>query len=186
MQLNPIADVIVGENVTITFNILPSDFATGNITVYVNGEKYTLSTITLHWLFQTLLLINIMSLHSMTVISDYNASQANASFNVIKTSSSVSIDVDDYDVGETGTITVTVPEDAVCQVLIDINGTQYYANVTEGIATVNIPRLENGTYEVVATYLGDNKYLPSSGKDTFNSKQSQFICKYHFPRYCSW
>jgi hypothetical protein len=51
-------------------------------------------------------------------------------------------------------------------VLVDINGTGYYANLTGGKALINVPGLKNGVYNANITYLGDAKYEVSNNTFT--------------------
>ncbi|WP_407379562.1 Ig-like domain repeat protein [Methanobrevibacter sp.] len=60
------------------------------------------------------------------------------------------------------TITVTVAENATGNVLVDVNGIVYYADVENGQATVEVIGLDEGTYEAVVTYSGDETYAPAN------------------------
>ena len=60
------------------------------------------------------------------------------------------------------TITVTVAENATGNVLVDVNGTGYFAPIENGQATVEVIGLDEGTYDAVVTYEGDDTYAPAN------------------------
>ena len=98
-------------------------------------------------------------------------------FTVYKHKSSVSAEIESVTVGEYVTIKVKVPADATGQVLIDIGGvSNYYVNVTGGEGLINIPYIPSGEYNVNLTYIGDDKYLPSSNVSLFDvNKVKPFV-----------
>jgi len=59
------------------------------------------------------------------------------------------------------------PDDATGVVLVDIAGKGYYANVTDGKATVTVEGLKEGTYTAKVTYLGDDRYANSTAETIF-------------------
>ena len=60
------------------------------------------------------------------------------------------------------TITVTVAENATGNILVKVNGTGYYALIENGQATVEVIGLDEGTYEALVTYGGDDTYAPAN------------------------
>ena len=60
-------------------------------------------------------------------------------------------------------MTAKLPSDATGQVLFDIGGIGYYANVANGVATISVPNLSGATKATV-TYTGDDKYGVTSSK----------------------
>ncbi|WP_407378953.1 Ig-like domain repeat protein, partial [Methanobrevibacter sp.] len=60
------------------------------------------------------------------------------------------------------TITVTVAENATGNILVDVNGTGYFAPIENGQATVEVIGLDEGTYDAVVTYDGDDTYAPAN------------------------
>ena len=59
------------------------------------------------------------------------------------------------------TITVTVAENATGNILVEVNGRGYYAPIENGKATIEVTGLDEGTYEAVVTYDGDDTYAPA-------------------------
>jgi len=159
--INSISDIKVSENVTVTFTLAPSD-ATGTIDVYVNGERHIVNADNL-----TLTLTGLAAGHYFVQAmyggdNKYLPSSANATFEVYKNNISITLDVVSIRVNETEYINVTLESDARGYVLININGTQYYAQIKEGKASVNVTGLEIGEYTVNATFIGDDKYYSNS------------------------
>ena len=63
---------------------------------------------------------------------------------------------------QNATITVTVAENATGNILVDVNGTGYFAPIENGQATIEVIGLDEGTYEAVVTYEGDDTYAPAN------------------------
>ena len=61
--------------------------------------------------------------------------------------------------------------------MIDIDGvSHYYVNVTNGKGLIEIPYIPSGKYNVNLTYIGDDKYLPSSNVSLFDvNKVKPFV-----------
>ena len=78
----------------------------------------------------------------------------------ISNTSKVKIDVDDD-------IKVTLPDDAKGYVIIDINGTQYYAPIVNGTVNFTIPDLKPGTYNLTVIFPGDGNNMPGSNSTLF-------------------
>ena len=158
----------VGEDTIITVKV--PENATGNVTIEVDGVKYTTEVVDGNATFK----LNNLTAGTKTIAveylgdDNYAGGHTTANMTISKVKSSVSATITDIDVGDNVTITVTVPKDATGQVLIDIDGVGYYVNVTDGTGTAQIPRMPNGIYPVNLTYIGDDKYLPSSNSSVFN------------------
>ena len=81
---------------------------------------------------------------------------------VTKKTISINFTEDSYtiNVGEDAVPVVNLnATDVTGNVIIKINGKEYAAVIKNGVATVAIPSLTNGTYTLTATYGGDNRYL---------------------------
>ncbi|MBO6275751.1 MAG: Ig-like domain repeat protein, partial [Methanobrevibacter sp.] len=158
-------------NGTITVEV-PDD-ATGNVTVVIDGKVYNVTEIV-----NGTAVIPIDNLtpgnHTVEVIysGDDNYSPAsNATVVNVPKIKDYPMDVtaNDINVGDKTDIVVTLPDDINGVVLIDIDGIGYYVNVTNGIAKVNLPLdLKPGTYDVVATFSGNDKYDSKQVSDSFN------------------
>ena len=138
--------------------------ATGNVTINIDGKNYTAKLTNGKANFTTPKLAS--GNHTVNVFYDgdknLTGNWTSATFEVTKLDAPVSVEIQNSTVGGKQTITVTVPENATGQVLIDINDQHYYANVTEGKATLELNNLPADDYTVVATYLGDENYTAKS------------------------
>ena len=90
----------------------------------------------------------------------------------IKLSSALSIMISDIIVGENATITVGVTERATGNITINIDGRTFTKVIQDGKVTFTVGDLAYGTYNVTATYSGDDKFLSS------NITSSIFVNKY--------
>ena len=166
ISINPIKDIKVGENVTIEFNVLPSG-VNGTIDVYVNGKHYSVNVtnpkLTISGLGEGIIPVRAVYNGDDKYLSSTNETN----FTVYKNSVTPKIDVNNIQINETVNITVTLPEDATGYVLININGTHFYADVINGTAKYIIPSTKSGTFSVNATYLGDDKYYSNSTTDSY-------------------
>ena len=79
----------------------------------------------------------------------------------IKVTSKLTIEAADIYVGENANIVVSVPEDAVGNVVLNVNGKDYTVAISNGKAAFIIAGLGNGTHAVAAYFNGDEKYLKS-------------------------
>ena len=149
---------------------VPED-ATGNVTVTIDGEEYTVPV------EDGKAVVDISDLepgkHAVEVTypgDDKYAPASNATVIDIPKESDYPFDVtaEDINVGEKTNITINLPEDVNGPVLVDIDGIGYYANVTDGVAHVELPlNLKPGTYDVVVTFPGNDKYEGKSVRDSF-------------------
>ena len=60
------------------------------------------------------------------------------------------------------TITVTVDKDATGNVLVDVDGQGYYAEIKNGKAVIDVIGLDAGTYKASVTYLGDDVFASAN------------------------
>ena len=138
--------------------------ATGNVTINIGGVNYTAELANGRANFTTPKLA--AGNHSVNVIYDgdknLTGNWTSKTFEVTKLDAPVSVEIQNSTVGGKQTITVTVPQNATGQVLIDINDQHYYANVTDGKAVLELNNLPSDSYTVVATYLGDENYTAKS------------------------
>ena len=153
-------DIVVGENATI--DVFVNKNATGNVVVSVNNKNIT---------------VNIKDGKASLIVSDlpvgkydivvkysgdanYGASTNITSFNVGKIAKyDIDVDISRVQSGENATITVSLPKDATGNVTIIIGNKKYNATVVNGTAKITTDVLDNGTYNVVVSYSGDNNYV---------------------------
>ena len=109
--------------------------------------------------------------HTVNVIYDgdknLTGNWTSKTFEVTKLDAPVSVKIINSTVGGKQTITVTVPDNATGQVLIDINDKPYYANITGGKAVLVLDSLPADDYTVNVTYLGDENYTTGSDSKAF-------------------
>lgn len=91
------------------------------------------------------------------------AASANKTFIVNKVPSYVSADPVTVFETQTAVISVMVPIDANGVVLLSVDGNEVYGQISSGIADIHVDGLSAGTYSAVISYIGDVKYLASTG-----------------------
>jgi hypothetical protein len=139
--------------------------ATQNVTAYIDGNEVPVEfdqagnpTVDLSGLMP--------GEHNMTIVYvDENnvTSVVNTTIIVPKWPSSVEATAPMIREGDVLPITVKVGSaEMTGLVLVDLNGTGYYANLTNGRAMIYAPGLTEGFYDANVTYLGDEKYEVSS------------------------
>ena len=155
-------DIVVGENATI--DVFVNKNATGSVIIGVNNKNTT---------------VNIKDGKASLIVSDltagkydvvvkysgdinYGTSKNITSFNVGKIAKyDVDVDVSKVQSGENATITVILPKDATGNVTIIVANKKYNVTVVNGTAKIITDVLDDGTYDVVVYYSGDDKYLNS-------------------------
>ena len=89
---------------------------------------------------------------------DYSSNATGIVVDVPKYDTPIAVEVSDINVGETETVTVTLPEKATGTVTIEINGRQYSAEASNGRAVFSVDGLAFGNKTVAVKYLGDDSY----------------------------
>ena len=171
-----VSNIHVGDTAEITVTV--PDNATGNVTIEIDGKKYTAEINDGKAIFNIANLTAGNKTIAVDYVGDdnYLGNHTTANITVSKCESQVSATITNSSVGDNVTVTVTVPDDATGQVLVDIGGVGYYVNVTGGTGSIEIPNIPSGNYTVTVTYTGDDKYLPSSSTTSFNvTKVESFV-----------
>ena len=166
-----IADPVIAtaNNITVT---LPAN-ATGNVSVYLDGVLLTTAPLSEGKLVVPVS-ANLMTAGNHTIRTvyagdtNYIAGENTTSFTITKKAFTIDLSVSNIKVGDVEVITVNIPEDATGVVLLDVNGVKYYVNVVNGTGSINITKLTNGTYSVVAEYGEDDLYNASNTTKQFN------------------
>lgn len=86
----------------------------------------------------------------------------------IKADSTIIVNASNITVGDIEKITVHVNEDATGVINITVEGKNYSAPIDKGIATFKIDNLASGSYDVSASYDGDENYLPGTNTSSFS------------------
>ena len=97
----------------------------------------------------------------------YLASEANATFSVSKLASTITVAVGDIDATHDAIVNVEVPNVDLGSVTVTIGKTSYDVAIIDGKGTLNVPNLDGATYNVVAKFNGNDKYLASENTTKF-------------------
>ena len=167
-KVTPDIKVIDQGNGTVV--VVVGDNATGNVTVTVDGQNYTAEVINGT---AVVTLDNVTpGTHDIEVIysgdNTHSNATANATIDVSKRSTPISIDVENIKVGDKAVVKVTVAEDAEGNVTIEIDGKKYTEKVIGGVATFEIEDLIAGNKSVFAVYNGDSKYEENYTSEQFD------------------
>ena len=162
--------ITVGESQVINITV-DNVNATGEVIINIDGENHTvpLDKGKASYTYNG----TVSGNHTVSVYykgdKNFTGNWSSKTFEVVKIDSyDMTMDIANDTVGNKQTITVHLPDNATGQVLIDINGTPYYANVTDGKAVLELDSLPEGNYPVTATYLGDGNYTGKSISDDFS------------------
>ena len=153
--------IYAGDTVKVIVTV-PKD-VTENVTIEINGIELTNVTVDGNATFY----VPAITYGNKTVVAAYAGddkylfNSTTANFTVNKRDSYVNVNVTDISVGETAIINVTVPANATGYAIVNINGTEYSINLTDGKGSVEVKDLEYGTYRLNVTYIGDDQYLSS-------------------------
>ena len=149
---------------------LSNENATGEVIIMIDGENY-ITTLTNGKANFTIPDLN-SGKHTITVIYNGNANLTgnwtSTVFEVVKVSSSINVSAQNIVSGEQTKIVISnLPDNATGFVIINVDGNNYIIDINK-TKELNILISKPGTYDVVATYLGDDKYNTSNANTTFN------------------
>ena len=139
-------------------NITVTDGATGNVTVKVGEDTYTVGLVS----GKAQLIVPNLKVGEYDITATYNGDDryesdvATAKLNVGKAKLSPD-DVVVEDLGN-GTVKVTVPENATGNVTVKVGDNTYVVNITNGTAYINLGNETPGAHEVSVIYSGDGNY----------------------------
>ena len=88
--------------------------------------------------------------------------------NPAKTNPNMTVEAKNINVEDSSEIIAKLPTNAAGDVIFTVNNKNYTVAIENGIAKLNIEGLAFGTYDVVANFAGDIRYLPSENKTSFN------------------
>ena len=157
-----------GEEAVITATV--TDGATGTVTFFVNGKTYVVD------ITDSVATLKIADLTTgdYPVFAYYNGdkyyktSYNSTTFNVAKLASTTTVNVSDIKVGEDAVIDISVPEITSGVVSVTVGDAIYNVAVVDGKGTLTLSGLASGSYDVVAKFNGDDKYLASEDSAKFN------------------
>mgnify|MGYP002144700735 CR=1 FL=1 len=99
---------------------------------------------------------------------NYNIVTENGDFKVNKVDSAIDVAVSDIKVGEDAVISIAVPEITSGVVSVTVGDAIYNVAVVDGKGSLTLSGLASGSYDVVAKFNGDDKYLASEDSAKFN------------------
>ena len=161
-------DIKCGEEAVITATV--TNGATGTVTFFVNGKTYVVD------ITDSVATLKIADLTTgdCPVFAYYNGdkyyktSYNSTTFNVAKLASTTTVNVSDIKVGEDAVISIAVPEITSGVVSVTVGDAIYNVAVVDGKGTLTLSGLASGSYDVVAKFNGDDKYLASEDSAKFN------------------
>ena len=161
-------DIKCGEEAVITATV--TDGATGTVTFFVNGKTYVVD------ITDSVATLKIADLTTgdYPVFAYYNGdkyyktSYNSTTFNVAKLASTTTVNVSDIKVGEDAVIDISVPEITSGVVSVTVGDAIYNVAVVDGKGSLTLSGLASGSYDVVAKFNGDDKYLASEDSAKFN------------------
>ena len=157
-----------GEEAVITATV--TDGATGTVTFFVNGKTYVVD------ITDSVATLKIADLTTgdYPVFAYYNGdkyyktSYNSTTFNVAKLASTTTVNVSDIKVGEDAVIDISVSEITSGVVSVTVGDAIYNVAVVDGKGSLTLSGLASGSYDVVAKFNGDDKYLASEDSAKFN------------------
>ena len=161
-------DIKCGEEAVITATV--TNGATGTVTFFVNGKTYVVD------ITDSVATLKIADLTTgdYPVFAYYNGdkyyktSYNSTTFNVAKLASTTTVSVSDIKVGEDAVISIAVPEITSGVVSVTVGDAIYNVAVVDGKGSLTLSGLASGSYDVVAKFNGDDKYLASEDSAKFN------------------
>ncbi len=161
VELNNDTLVVDGQNGSSSVSIdLPTD-ATGTLTVAVGGKTFNENIV------DGKASVDVSGLapgsYNATVTysgdSKYDSITKTIEVNVAKVVTELNnntLVIDSQNVSSG--VSINLPEDATGTLSVTVDGKTYTENLVNGKATVNIPELADGEYNMTVTYSGDGKY----------------------------
>ena len=161
-------DIKCGEEAVITATV--TNGATGTVTFFVNGKTYVVD------ITDSVATLKIADLTTgdYPVFAYYNGdkyyktSYNSTTFNVAKLASTTTVNVSDIKVGDDAVISIAVPEITSGVVSVTVGDAIYNVAVVDGKGSLTLSGLASGSYDVVAKFNGDDKYLASEDSAKFN------------------
>ena len=163
-----VSDIKVGEDAVIDISV--PEITSGVVSVTVGDAIYNVAVVD----GKGTLTLSGLASGSYDVVAKFNgddkylASEDSAKFNVTKLASTTTVNVSDIKVGEDAVISIAVPEITSGVVSVTVGDAIYNVAVVDGKGTLTLSGLASGSYDVVAKFNGDDKYLASEDSAKFN------------------
>lgn len=171
LRFNPEVVVLVN-NITYgqdaVFDITLPDDAEGIVSVNVDGKSNSSNLIG----GSTKIVISGLSTGIKKATIEYYGSSIYSPVNVscdVHVNKSTIVNNDTFPVSNDPTVySINMPADAEGVLTVTVDGKNYTEQLVNGKATVVIPKLDDGSYNIVVSYSGDDKYAPISRTLTVN------------------
>ena len=163
-----VSDIKVGEDAVIDISV--SEITSGVVSVTVGDAIYNVAVVD----GKGSLTLSGLASGSYDVVAKFNgddkylASEDSAKFNVAKLASTTTVNVSDIKVGEDAVIDISVSEITSGVVSVTVGDAIYNVAVVDGKGSLTLSGLASGSYDVVAKFNGDDKYLASEDSAKFN------------------
>ncbi|AMD16996.1 hypothetical protein TL18_02530 [Methanobrevibacter sp. YE315] len=164
----PTRTVHVGDDVTI--NVKLADDATGTVWVEVNGTNFTVAvengaaSIVVSGLPEGSYALDV----HYSGDEKYKSRSRVATFNVNKYKVAMKATAGSVRSGEDVGVNVVMSSDATGNVSIAVDSGVFSAEVIDGVASITVPGLADGTYTYDVLYGGDGKYKNCTSSVTFS------------------
>ena len=163
-----VKDIYVGEDAIVRVKVGPAG-VTGNVTITIEGKKYTAkindgrAEFVIHDLKAGIKQVSVR----YSGDDKYLSSKNSTTFKVKKHHPPIDSTTHDIEYGKDETIVVHLPEDATGKVTIVVDGKKYTSDVRDGKATFKIHGLKPGKYDVNVHYSGNGKYYSAKTTNDF-------------------
>ena len=162
-------NINAGDNEVIKFTV-PED-ATGNITVVVAGETYSVPVSG----GNAILIIPDLPANNYTVIATYNGddkydSNTNSTRFEVAKAIVLPDDIKVVDQGN-GTVVVVVPSDLTGEISVKVGNDTYNATIENGTATITLDNITPGVHEVEVIYSGDENHSNATITTVINTNK---------------
>ncbi|MDL2270875.1 hypothetical protein LJC03_03595 [Methanobrevibacter sp. OttesenSCG-928-I08] len=162
---NDVNDTLYGENNNIEITITPSD-ATGNVNITIwKNNTLIYKNDTIFTGEKVIINFDKQSAGEYEIIVKYggNTNYTNVSsiktFKVIKNNLTIeNITCVNMTYGKNQTVIINVNNDALGQIILNINGKNITAEIDNGVVVFNDLNLNAGDYDCIITYNGDENY----------------------------
>ena len=161
-----VSDINVGES--LVFNINLNKDATGKVSVVIGDVSYDASVRLGSGKITVRNLPAGVYSYVLTYGGDdkYSKTVFNGNVSVLKWDTSLAVSSSDINVGDVENIIISMPSAVSGNVCLNISGKQYNASVVKGSATIKVPDLSVGVYDVVVRFTSD-KYVDCENSTAF-------------------
>ena len=162
------ADAVYGQPVVISAFLDKND-ATGSIVAIINGINYNSEIVNGKAIFQ----ISNLPVGAYTAYisfpgdDKYMAATANTTFNILKATPVLDVNVVNGTYGTDTTISVTTSAAVTGSIIITIDGRTYTKKIVNGVVSFVISGLDAGSYNVNVKYSGDGNFTNATANAAF-------------------